>query len=36
MIKKFMADKLIISFEQYIKIVEKLAVEIIKITNLQC
>ena len=30
MIKKFMADKLIISFEQYIKIVEKLAVEIHK------
>ena len=30
MIKKFMADKLIITFEQYIKIVEKLAVEIHK------
>jgi len=30
MIKNFMADKLIINFEQYIKIVEKLAVEIHK------
>ena len=30
MIKKFMADKLIISFEEYIKIVEKLAIEIHK------
>ena len=28
MIKKFMADKLIISFEEYVKIVEKLAIEI--------
>ena len=30
MIKKFMADKLIISFEEYTKIVEKLAVQIHK------
>ena len=30
MIKIFMADKLIISFEEYIKIVEKLAIEIHK------
>ena len=28
MIKKFMADKLIISFEEYTKIVEKLAIQI--------
>ena len=28
MIKKSMADKLIVSFEEYIKIVEKLAIEI--------
>ena len=28
MIKKFMADKLIITFDQYTKIVEKLAIEI--------
>jgi|TARA_Y100000816_G_scaffold288321_1_gene272674 hypoxanthine phosphoribosyltransferase len=30
MIKKFMADKLIISFEEYTKIVEKLAIQIHK------
>ena len=28
MINEFMADKLIISFEEYIKIVEKLAIQI--------
>ena len=28
MIKKSMADKLVVSFEEYIKIVEKLAIEI--------
>ena len=28
MIKKFMADKLIITFEEYTKIVEKLAIQI--------
>ena len=28
MIKNFMADKLIISFEEYTKIVEKLAIQI--------
>ena len=28
MIKKSMADKLIVSFEEYIKIVEKLAIEV--------
>ena len=28
MIKNFMADKLIITFDQYTKIVEKLAIEI--------
>ena len=28
MINKFMADKLIITFEEYTKIVEKLAIEI--------
>ena len=33
MIKKFMADKLIISFEEYNKIVEKLAIEIHKNYN---
>ena len=30
MIKNFMADKLIITFDQYTKIVEKLAIEIHK------
>jgi hypothetical protein len=30
MIKNFMADKLIITFDEYNKIVEKLAIEIIK------
>ena len=35
MIKKFMADKLIITFDQYTKIVEKLAIEIHKNINLQ-
>jgi hypoxanthine-guanine phosphoribosyltransferase len=30
MINKFMADKLIISFEEYTKIVEKLAIQIYK------
>ena len=33
MIKKFMADKLIITFEEYNKIVEKLAIEIYKNYN---
>ena len=33
MIKKSMADKLIVSFEEYIKIVEKLAIEIKQIVE---
>ena len=35
MINKFMADKLIITFEEYTKIVEKLAIQIHKIINQQ-
>ena len=35
MINKFMADKLIINFEEYTKIVEKLAIEIHKNINQQ-
>ena len=35
MISKFMADKLIITFEEYTKIVEKLAIQIHKIINQQ-
>ena len=35
MIKKFMADKLIINFQEYTKIVEKLAIQIPKVINQQ-